>query len=147
MFVYGCIKLWCRSYRVKRNLTNLLRQHLQRGTISQEMYDDYMSRLRTDIFLNPTELVSSLNKGLSLEQINKLPLVRYTRKEEENCAICMDEFKYDNELRELPQCKHLFHVGCIDMWLVRNDTCPLCKKCVKDWFVSQDADNTIPPRR
>ena len=27
----------------------------------------------------------------------------------------------------LPNCKHMFHVECIDMWLNSNTTCPICR--------------------
>lgn len=45
---------------------------------------------------------------------------------EEVCSICCDAFQEDDKLRELP-CKHQFHAACVDEWLARNRTCPLCK--------------------
>ncbi|KAJ1941131.1 hypothetical protein GGF37_003688, partial [Kickxella alabastrina] len=35
-------------------------------------------------------------------------------------------FSADNEVRKLA-CKHIFHAGCIDKWLLRRSCrCPLC---------------------
>lgn len=51
--------------------------------------------------------------------------------EEEKCPICVMDFENNEEIKELP-CKHMFHPGCIDTWLVRNCTCPICKRDVKE---------------
>ncbi|XP_038881295.1 RING-H2 finger protein ATL79-like [Benincasa hispida] len=48
--------------------------------------------------------------------------------EPRNCVICLAEFKHGDELRVLPNCKHAFHKGCIDQWLLlRSLLCPLCR--------------------
>ncbi|TPX32014.1 hypothetical protein SeMB42_g07662 [Synchytrium endobioticum] len=45
------------------------------------------------------------------------------------CAICLAAMdpEMDSENKVLP-CDHLFHKNCIDQWLDRSDTCPLCRK-------------------
>lgn len=44
--------------------------------------------------------------------------------------MCISELKEGEEVRFLPNCKHGFHVECIDMWFHSNDTCPLCRDYV-----------------
>lgn len=47
------------------------------------------------------------------------------------CSICLDEYCNGDELRILP-CLHSFHTHCIDSWLHRNATCPVCKLDIND---------------
>ncbi|TPX31242.1 hypothetical protein SmJEL517_g05383 [Synchytrium microbalum] len=69
------------------------------------------------------------------EFITNLPIRKYNKKvaddgdsdDEDVCAICLDDYEDDEELRILP-CFHEFHVKCIDPWLLtRSSTCPSCK--------------------
>ncbi|KAG9144385.1 hypothetical protein Leryth_017522 [Lithospermum erythrorhizon] len=43
------------------------------------------------------------------------------------CAICLNEFKDEENLRLIPKCCHVFHPECIDTWLVSRSTCPVCR--------------------
>eukprot|EP01084_Bolivina_argentea_P155189 270453_1 len=43
-----------------------------------------------------------------------------------SCAICMQDYKVDDELRILP-CSHEFHCECVDKWLPMKKICPLCR--------------------
>ncbi|KAF7846826.1 hypothetical protein BT93_C1997 [Corymbia citriodora subsp. variegata] len=46
---------------------------------------------------------------------------------EYECAVCLSAFEEGEEVRQLPRCKHSFHVSCIDMWLYSHSDCPLCR--------------------
>ncbi|KAM3253756.1 hypothetical protein ACQJBY_047698 [Aegilops geniculata] len=43
------------------------------------------------------------------------------------CAVCLAEYADGDELRLLPSCKHAFHRLCVDEWLRRRPSCPLCR--------------------
>lgn len=45
------------------------------------------------------------------------------------CVICMMDFVYGDPIRFLP-CMHIYHVDCIDDWLMRSFTCPSCMEPV-----------------
>uniref|UniRef100_A0A4W3H085 Ring finger protein 11a n=1 Tax=Callorhinchus milii TaxID=7868 RepID=A0A4W3H085_CALMI len=45
------------------------------------------------------------------------------------CVICMMDFAYGDPIRFLP-CLHIYHVECIDEWLMRSFTCPSCMEPV-----------------
>uniref|UniRef100_T1IL97 RING-type domain-containing protein n=1 Tax=Strigamia maritima TaxID=126957 RepID=T1IL97_STRMM len=45
----------------------------------------------------------------------------------EVCVICLETEKFGQQVKDLP-CSHVFHSKCIDTWLVKNYSCPLCRK-------------------
>lgn len=45
---------------------------------------------------------------------------------EDECTICLCAYEAGEVLKRLP-CSHVYHEGCIDTWLVKSATCPLCK--------------------
>lgn len=46
---------------------------------------------------------------------------------EEICSVCLCEFNDGEQIRVLSECSHMFHVPCIDMWLMSHSSCPLCR--------------------
>ncbi|CAN6828673.1 unnamed protein product, partial [Brassica oleracea] len=61
-----------------------------------------------------------------------LPVVRFSdlnRPESECCAVCLYDFENDDEIRRLTNCRHIFHKGCLDRWIMDYSqmTCPLCR--------------------
>jgi len=49
------------------------------------------------------------------------------------CNICLEEFKAGDEIRKLNTgaCRHAYHKECIDQWLSRVPSCPICKTELK----------------
>lgn len=46
--------------------------------------------------------------------------------EDLSCVVCCEAIEEGHSVRVLP-CLHRFHVDCVDQWLVRSRTCPVCK--------------------
>merc|ERR1712232_390021 len=46
--------------------------------------------------------------------------------EHKSCCVCREDFQEKDEQRTLP-CFHRFHRHCVDQWLERSGTCPICK--------------------
>jgi hypothetical protein len=45
---------------------------------------------------------------------------------EKECSICIDTIRIDECIKDLP-CKHDFHTSCLNVWLDKQNTCPLCR--------------------
>ncbi|XP_048426467.1 RING-H2 finger protein ATL70-like [Pyrus x bretschneideri] len=43
------------------------------------------------------------------------------------CSICLADYKGNDTLRLLPDCRHVFHLKCVDPWLRLHPTCPVCR--------------------
>lgn len=74
--------------------------------------------------------------GLEESAIRAIPTFRYRRGgdgDEEGkrsfheCAVCLNDFQEEEVVRLLPNCLHVFHMDCIDIWLQTNANCPLCR--------------------
>lgn len=71
-----------------------------------------------------------MKRGLSKKQIQDLPEIFWNKEgkphDEEKCLICLSEYQESEKLRILP-CSHRLHKDCVDKWLNRNRTCPVCR--------------------
>ncbi|CAA7050604.1 unnamed protein product [Microthlaspi erraticum] len=43
------------------------------------------------------------------------------------CAVCLQDAAEGEKMRRLTACSHCFHADCIDPWLEKRSTCPLCR--------------------
>ncbi|XP_073038740.1 putative RING-H2 finger protein ATL21A [Primulina eburnea] len=43
------------------------------------------------------------------------------------CPICLSDYHPKDTIRCIPLCEHCFHSECIDEWLRRHGTCPVCR--------------------
>lgn len=77
---------------------------------------------------------SSRLSGIDKTVIESLPFFRFSTlkgsKEGLECAVCLSKFEDIEILRLLPKCKHAFHINCIDHWLEKHASCPLCRQRV-----------------
>lgn len=75
-------------------------------------------------------LAEDFGSGLDPEDIVSLPCDEVLADSVESCtsscAICLTNFARRDRIRRLPNCKHEFHRPCIDQWLLRMPSCPLC---------------------
>ncbi|GAB4848429.1 Translation initiation factor 3 subunit c [Ancistrocladus abbreviatus] len=74
-------------------------------------------------------------KGLSGELVEKIPKIKITNGnnvdasgEKVSCSVCLQDFQIGETVRSLPHCHHMFHLPCIDKWLLRHGSCPLCRR-------------------
>ncbi|XWS72066.1 hypothetical protein CRYUN_Cryun02cG0009000 [Craigia yunnanensis] len=72
--------------------------------------------------------------GIDKKVIESLPFFKFSSlkgaKHGLECAVCLSKFEDTEILRLLPKCKHAFHIDCIDQWLEKHSSCPLCRQKV-----------------
>uniref|UniRef100_A0A673KQC3 RING finger protein 150-like n=1 Tax=Sinocyclocheilus rhinocerous TaxID=307959 RepID=A0A673KQC3_9TELE len=76
---------------------------------------------------NSRRLGDAAKKAISQLQVRTIRKGdQETESDFDNCAVCIEGYKANDVVRILP-CRHLFHKGCVDPWLVDHRTCPMCK--------------------
>ena len=73
--------------------------------------------------LSEEEQIEIAKKISLIQQMCSAVVSEYDKIKE--CVICMIDFEIGNHIRYLP-CTHIFHEICIDTWLMRNFSCPIC---------------------
>ncbi|CAN1755509.1 Putative RING-H2 finger protein ATL12 [Linum perenne] len=72
--------------------------------------------------------------GIDKTVVESLPFFRFSslrgNRQGLECAVCISKFEDVEILRLLPKCKHAFHIDCIDQWLERHSSCPICRSKV-----------------
>ena len=114
--------------------------HRQERLARQELIESILRQLQ--------ELQVDLGAQVPLgaAETKRLPKRKYHVGREvcDACAICVEDFREDNDVRVLP-CDHVFHPKCVDEWLSNHSSlCPLCKLDVSR-KPNEGAARNIPP--
>lgn len=95
-----------------------------RGDRSRPMYE-IESRIDLE---QPEHSIS----GLEPVAVAAIPTMKFSHEafssiEDAQCSICLGEYQEKEVLRIMPKCSHNFHLSCIDEWLRKQSTCPVCR--------------------
>ncbi|CAL5381733.1 unnamed protein product [Camellia sinensis] len=79
------------------------------------------------------------NSGLEPVVVAAIPTLKFNREafnsmQDAQCTICLGEYQEKEVLRIMPKCGHNFHLSCIDVWLRKQATCPVCRLPLQDSF-------------
>ena len=64
------------------------------------------------------------SKGFGEEKKNKEILLN------EMCGICFEMLDTEDKCIYLRDCKHMYHMKCINQWRKHNNTCPSCRQSI-----------------
>ncbi|KAL5727126.1 RING-type E3 ubiquitin transferase [Ranunculus cassubicifolius] len=88
--------------------------------------------------------------GLDQIVINSYPKFQFCKSKivEEGgdtvCSICLCDYKEGEMLRMMPDCKHHFHVFCVDAWLRLHASCPVCRNSPLPTPLSTPLSELVP---
>ncbi|KAK7349474.1 hypothetical protein VNO77_06868 [Canavalia gladiata] len=84
--------------------------------------------------------------GLDQSVINSYPKFPYVKDGgyEGMCSICLCEYKESEMLRMMPECRHHFHLFCLDSWLKLNGSCPVCRNSPMPTPLSTPLQEVVP---
>ncbi|KAG8363293.1 hypothetical protein BUALT_Bualt19G0007200 [Buddleja alternifolia] len=87
--------------------------------------------------------------GLDQAVINSYPKLVFSKRSggwgnDAVCSICLCEYREAEMLRMLPDCKHCFHVMCVDAWLKLNASCPVCRNSPLPTPLSTPLQEVVP---
>ncbi|XP_032831593.2 uncharacterized protein LOC116954891 [Petromyzon marinus] len=96
-------------------------------------WEDRLSAVFESAVANLQALIADVNgiqfqpAPASSELISSLPVFFINDNVlEQICTICCSEFVRTDQATTLP-CRHLFHTSCIEQWLKKSATCPVCR--------------------
>ncbi|KAL3517091.1 hypothetical protein ACH5RR_023993 [Cinchona calisaya] len=77
--------------------------------------------------------------GLEPTIVAAIPTMKFSHEafsstEDTQCTICLGDYEDKDVLRIMPKCGHSFHLSCIDVWLRKQATCPVCRLSVQESF-------------
>ncbi|WOL13494.1 hypothetical protein Cni_G22264 [Canna indica] len=83
--------------------------------------------------IRPPVAADTAMEGLSPALLKGLPWFDYSGMSaahhwpSPDCAVCLEGFNEGERCRALPPCGHVFHVACVDRWLLKSPGCPICR--------------------
>ncbi|XP_075487563.1 RING-H2 finger protein ATL67-like [Primulina tabacum] len=103
------------------------------------------------IFVAEDDESDSQNVVVGLDQavIDSYPKFVFSKRNgdggnETVCSICLCEYREAEMLRMLPDCRHYFHVMCVDAWLKLNASCPVCRNSPLPTPLSTPLQEVVP---
>lgn len=117
--IYGTIQNMIYEMEDNINISNFHNENsdLVEFNIEFEFIDN--EPINNNYFKNCNEINEKLCKSTKIKKGDAIL--------NENCFICMEQYNLCELKRELPTCKHYFHKKCIDKWIKKKASCPICR--------------------
>ncbi len=124
--IYSAIELMLEEMQKNSNIFNEnYKNNDNNEFISFDIEFEFVTPLNnteenSNYFLNCKEINEKVSKAVKIKGLDN-PLLN------ESCLICMNNYKVNEFKRTLPKCSHYFHKKCIDKWLKKKSSCPVCR--------------------
>jgi hypothetical protein len=128
----------CSDFKIRHRICKHLFFIIVRIAKDKDTFDILGTCPDIDIFgLNPSlsRLLTERLMRRVAEEPKKIVKIEEGSRMDETCSICFEDIDLDKSIDKCNACKHLFHVGCIIMWLKYKKNCPLCRKM---WYIESE---------
>lgn len=121
---------------VRSNTFNFLRCSCRNGQSCSRCQHRQAVNLQDvpQVTISIADAVERALNGEEEEQISNnvavIPEYKADETLDDDCSICMEKIKKNQKFRALPCSEvkqHCFHTRCIDQWLQRSSSCPVCR--------------------
>ncbi|KAM7471427.1 hypothetical protein LguiA_009610 [Lonicera macranthoides] len=133
---------WCSEYSDSRTSSSMadfveellhgrfLEEQFPPSTLSAYHWQVSIANLRHEEINDVSREIQY--RGLSRDSLRKLPYHVISNDTKLTqiicCTICLQDIEAGETARSLPRCCHTFHLICVDKWLIRHGSCPICRR-------------------
>lgn len=125
-----------RMLRIRRRIESIL-NNIDTLLASNVLNNPFLNEENFEIDYGLTQEEKDHLRKIKLNQ-NNLPEVQL-----QDCSICIENLKENEEIILLPGCHHSFHSLCILSWLERKPFCPNCKGNIRIQIESELKEEDI----
>jgi hypothetical protein len=101
------------------NITNIINNENNLNNIIFDIEITHLNNINQEAFKTCKEINQKICKAIKIKSNDDLLKT--------SCLICMEDYKENEYKRIIPNCNHVYHKKCIDKWLKKTATCPVCR--------------------
>ena len=132
----------CRSRRTRQNLRTLddtlvnghrFHRRMNSNSDYEKVYEAVYCIKRKEVVRKSLSLVyhDGMTSTTVVTPFRSTPQTKHI--EEPICSICLSEFEVGDCLAKsaypmCSKCDHTYHYDCLSNWLMKHDTCPMCRQ-------------------
>jgi hypothetical protein len=125
-----------RNMNVNHNNINNFQNSSNLPRLFDESFPTFFSTMTNSILETNANVFDNLNLLTQEEIENATEEIFYEEIENptiERCPISYIEFESNSNVTQIKHCKHIFDTNCLNEWLMRKNTCPVCRYDLKTY--------------
>ncbi|XP_047337299.1 E3 ubiquitin-protein ligase RHA1B-like [Impatiens glandulifera] len=112
---------------------------INNSTIASHIFIDGSSPIPKEIVTAAIKLSLPIIRYEDFHELMKIETKSIVIQHDSNgsCVVCWERVELSDEIRDLVNCRHVFHKDCLDNWLDEGQiTCPICRSMLLPPFIN-----------